>query len=270
MDWIGVATRLALQIGLHKESTYAKKSDAGCRTDPLAFIRTFPRRDPDRRLTQYRSVTNYKPYAGRPACLRLKDLDVGPPSLDFHHQDIQARIFVYSTKPHIIRGEVAEPSSESWHHLPEELSRLTTKLQEWLHSLPSDLQLYDSSGTRRPYYRPSASSTLPTSHLSSFSSPCTNRVTVLVAPLSPPSSPPPAWSVYTRRSTAASTHNSSCTCTASTSWSPPSHRPRARNRRGAPPGTRQSLCHPPTDARKSGGVDLCQQDQRAARRGLSC
>lgn len=27
-------------------------------------------------------------------------------------------------------------------------------LQEWLHSLPEDLQLYDSTGIRRPYYRP--------------------------------------------------------------------------------------------------------------------
>lgn len=92
---------------------------------------------------------------GRPASLQSKDIDVRLPSLDdFQTQDIQARIFINSTNLYIIIGQIAELRSQNRPILLEDLSNISIMLRDWLHSLPGDLRLYDSTGIRRPYYRP--------------------------------------------------------------------------------------------------------------------
>lgn len=158
--WTGVATRLAFQMGLHKESTYINKSDAGCRRRIWwqLYVRMHTGEFlPWSWLTLFLQNSDKLQAAcwGRPASIRPTDFDVRLPNLDdFEERDVQAQVFVYSTNLYIIVGKIAELCSSTRRTSPESLSELTALLREWLHFLPEDLQLYDSADNRRQYYRP--------------------------------------------------------------------------------------------------------------------
>lgn len=141
--WTGVATRLAIQMGLHEESTYAKRPNARC------LRRIF-----------WHLVNSDKLQTscwGRPSLLRLTELDVRMIAIeDFEKDTLEARSFIQSTKLSIIIGVISELNLEKRLIQPEELTNLTARLCDWIYELPEELRLHDAAGNRRRYHRPTS------------------------------------------------------------------------------------------------------------------
>lgn len=55
---------------------------------------------------------------------------------------------------HVIVGKISQASSEGKMLSLADLTNLALLLQNWLASLPPELALHDTTGARRPYYRP--------------------------------------------------------------------------------------------------------------------
>ncbi|KAH9221304.1 hypothetical protein DL95DRAFT_455617 [Leptodontidium sp. 2 PMI_412] len=139
--WTGVAIRLAFQLGLHKEASYVNKTDAGCK----------------RRLwwQLYASDKLHTACWGRPEAIRESDYDVGRLTLsDFENQDLEAQCIITRMELHVIVGKISQASSEGKMLSLADLTNLALLLQNWLASLPPELALHDTTGARRPYYRP--------------------------------------------------------------------------------------------------------------------
>ncbi|KAH8588127.1 hypothetical protein B0O99DRAFT_525517 [Bisporella sp. PMI_857] len=137
--WTGIATRLAFQMGLHKEVTYHNKSDAKCR----------------RRIWWHLFVSDKLQGAcwGRPEAIGNGDFDVRELNLDdFEKRDTTAQLIVTTLQLHIILSDITKASAQ--HSTAEGISNIIAKLQTWLQNLPEDLRLFDHSGRRRPYCRP--------------------------------------------------------------------------------------------------------------------
>ena len=140
-NWLGLAIRLALQMGLHRESTYAQRSSPGC----------------TRRIAWY-LFTHDKLHAtcfGRPQMLRLDDFDLNPPSIaDFDESDRgQARFFILycdlMTKlAKVLRLQQQRDSTRS----PEEALAILMELKTWVQNIPSFLSIFDDQG-RKIYQR---------------------------------------------------------------------------------------------------------------------
>ncbi|KAL3440879.1 fungal-specific transcription factor domain-containing protein [Aspergillus insuetus] len=139
--WTGVAIRLAVQMGLHRECTYLNKPRSGC------LRRVF---------WQLHNADKFQVACwGRPPLLRSVYVDANFPCLgDFNEPGIQARVFIYETRLCDIMGHIAELHLEKQDISLEVLSGIQGALESWILELPSELRLYSSSGTRQRFYRP--------------------------------------------------------------------------------------------------------------------
>ncbi|KAL3495815.1 hypothetical protein BJX62DRAFT_222455 [Aspergillus germanicus] len=139
--WTGVAIRLAVQMGLHRESTYTNKPRSGC-------LR--------RLFWQLHNADKFQVACwGRPPLLRSVYVDANFPCLsDFNEPGIQARVFTYETRLCDIMGHIAELHLEKQYISLEVLAGIQGALESWILELPSELRLYSSAGTRQRFYRP--------------------------------------------------------------------------------------------------------------------
>ncbi|KAE8414382.1 fungal-specific transcription factor domain-containing protein [Aspergillus pseudocaelatus] len=136
----GSAVRLAVQMGMHKNSTYAGKSDRTCR----------------RRLwwLLFASDCVLALIYGRLPALKRDDFDVLPLSEeDFDVVDMQARHFIADISLARIMGELAHKVSRNISPSQEE-TPIADLLTDWMADLHPDLQLYDKNGHRTAYQFP--------------------------------------------------------------------------------------------------------------------
>ncbi|CAK7237130.1 hypothetical protein SBRCBS47491_009871 [Sporothrix bragantina] len=141
--WTGIATRLAIQMGLHKESTYTRRANASC------LRRIFWHLVNGDRL----QVACW----GRPSLLRSKDLDVRMLSTeDFPTDDLQAHVFLQNTKLCTILDAISDISTDKRPARPEEVSSITSRLCDWVVRLPPELRLFDTASERRGFDRPTS------------------------------------------------------------------------------------------------------------------
>ncbi|KAL2696329.1 hypothetical protein AAEP93_002743 [Penicillium crustosum] len=136
--WTGVAIRLALQMGLHRESTYLDNPHAPCL----------------RRIFWHLHTADKLQMAcwGRPPSFGSKYYDVKPLTMnDFDVQNIQSKAFLQTTKLCAIIGQIADLQLERRSVSQDEVLGFTQKLRRWLQDLPDDLHLYDFSAIKRPF-----------------------------------------------------------------------------------------------------------------------
>ncbi|KAL4888501.1 fungal-specific transcription factor domain-containing protein [Aspergillus ambiguus] len=137
--WLGIAVRLAYQMGLHRESSYAKLSNPGAA----------------RRIIWFLFVADKLQAAafGRPAFLLSQNMDLCPLGLeDFGSADTAAEIFIEYTKLNMLLERIVEFQDRKEEISREQVSCILSSLEKWLANLPSNLRLYDHSG-RRIYRR---------------------------------------------------------------------------------------------------------------------
>ncbi|KAJ0414924.1 fungal-specific transcription factor domain-containing protein [Aspergillus carlsbadensis] len=139
--WTGVSIRLAVQMGLHRESTYASKPRSGC------LRRIF---------WQLHNADKFQVACwGRPPLLRSVYVDANLPCLsDFDEPGVQARVFIYETRLCDIMGHIAELHLEKQDISIEVLTGIQGALEIWIRELPAELRLYSSSGTRQRFSHP--------------------------------------------------------------------------------------------------------------------
>ncbi|KAJ5310598.1 uncharacterized protein N7443_003059 [Penicillium atrosanguineum] len=139
-QWIGMAIRLAVQLRLHEQETYATLHHPGR----------------IRRIWWYlfNNDTLQMACSGRPGVFPLKQTRVSlPVPSDFDHQDTGARVFCELTSLCKLLRVILEHGQDDSCSQGEVDSTLD-KLGLWRQRLPSDLQLFDiSANTRQPYNR---------------------------------------------------------------------------------------------------------------------
>lgn len=160
--WLGVATRYALNMGFHRESTYQGQPAAGMSRriwwhlfvsfcPSISIIRTgwannFQNQDKLQSLCY-----------GRPPAIRLHDVDVRLPTLqDFSVSHPDNEVFIQRTKMCIILGKISDAQyGRHQRSICEEATHIGEYLKQWIDELPQDLQLYsvDDPQTRAPYRR---------------------------------------------------------------------------------------------------------------------
>ncbi|KAJ5793187.1 uncharacterized protein N7503_009165 [Penicillium pulvis] len=94
-QWTGMATRLAYQMGLHRESTYSNLTNPGSA----------------RRMMWFLFVEDKAQSAcfGRPSVIRTAEMDLRPLQLDdFESQNLQAEIFIEYVKLNMIMGHIVD------------------------------------------------------------------------------------------------------------------------------------------------------------------
>ncbi|KAJ5457886.1 hypothetical protein N7475_009274 [Penicillium sp. IBT 31633x] len=141
--WLGVATRYALNMGFHRESTYQGQPAAGM----------------SRRIWWH--LFNQDKLQslcyGRPPAIRLHDVDVRLPTLqDFSVSHPDNEVFIQRTKMCIILGKISDAQyGRHQRSICEEATHIGEYLKQWIDELPQDLQLYsvDDPQTRAPYRR---------------------------------------------------------------------------------------------------------------------
>ncbi|KAI0975573.1 fungal-specific transcription factor domain-containing protein [Xylaria arbuscula] len=139
--WIGVAVRLAFQMGLHRESAYVNQPDAKC------LRRIF--------WTLYNSDTLEATCWNRPALLRRNDFDVELPTLDdFNITNVQSLVFVESSKLCTLISRISVCCRDRQSLQPQEFSKIEESLYAWASNLPEQVQLFDKNGKRKSYDRP--------------------------------------------------------------------------------------------------------------------
>ncbi|KAF2727893.1 putative acetamidase regulatory protein [Polyplosphaeria fusca] len=139
--WLGVGLRLAVQMGLHRESTYLDRPNASCLRRIFWFLQN--------------SESLHVSCWGYPPHLRPPDFDVKLPTLDdFDIRIFEGLWFIESTKLCTITNRVSELRAERRPIRAEEHAEFKTALFDWTSELPVELQLYDSNGSRNAYRRP--------------------------------------------------------------------------------------------------------------------
>ncbi|KAI0543367.1 hypothetical protein F4679DRAFT_569071 [Xylaria curta] len=138
--WTGVGLRLAIQMGLHRESTYLERADASCLRRMFWFLRN--------------SETLYVSCWGYPPHLRSQDFDVNLPTLDdFAVHPFQGTWFIESSKLCRITDRVSKLQVERRPINDEEFSEIKAALCDWSGCLPIELRLFDANGNRNTYCR---------------------------------------------------------------------------------------------------------------------
>lgn len=160
-NWTGLAIQLVIQMGLHREGTYATRVDAGClrRVFWYLYVRSTSPTMLNPSLTHCLQNTDSLQVAcwGRPPRLRKKDFDVRPPTIeDFEIPNTQSVVFIETTKLCTIMTRIAELYMERRHIQKAELSSIDAALCEWVNNVPEDLELYNAAGQRKVYYRPAS------------------------------------------------------------------------------------------------------------------
>ncbi|KAJ5826184.1 hypothetical protein N7474_003322 [Penicillium riverlandense] len=137
--WMGMAVRLAQQMGLHREPTYANLQNSGNA----------------RRIMWFLFVEDKLQTAcfGRPSTVGSLEFDLRPLRLtDFDCQNSQAELFVEYVKLNVILGKILDSHSRKNDFAYSEATSILQSLQNWLHSLPDHLQLYNEFD-RSPFRR---------------------------------------------------------------------------------------------------------------------
>ncbi|KAF1734788.1 Acetamidase regulatory protein [Beauveria bassiana] len=138
----GTAVRLAIQMGMHKDSTYANKPDRKCRRRLWWLI--------------FASDCVLALIYGRLPALKRDDFDVSPLSEeDFDVVDIQSRQFIADISLALIMGGLAPKISRNITPAQEQMP-IAELLSGWMMELHPDLSLYDDNGDRRAHYFPVA------------------------------------------------------------------------------------------------------------------
>ena len=139
-SWMGLATRLALQMGLHQESTYLRTASPG----------------PARRVAWYLFVQDKLLAAtfGRPEMLKAPDFDIRPLDIsDFETDNRQAHIFIGYTQLALILGRMLPGQHRETPVGPQEVLSILECLKDWVRDVPPELHLYDASQLTRAYRR---------------------------------------------------------------------------------------------------------------------
>ncbi|KAF4968643.1 hypothetical protein FSARC_4018 [Fusarium sarcochroum] len=137
--WLGMAIRLAVQLGLHKDSTYRQYSNPGCL----------------RRLFWY--LVNADRLAtscwGRPSA--LGDWDVSSlAESDFTVQGRTSLLFLQTLSLSETTGHIAEMTLNQSRRSSDPPTNLVERLCSWVRDLPQELKLHSPDETRQPFWRP--------------------------------------------------------------------------------------------------------------------
>jgi len=139
-NWLGLAIRFALQMGLHRESTYSRTSAPGCA----------------RRIAWYLYAQDKLNTAcfNRPQMLRTEDFDTQLPTLaDFEDPDSdQARLFILYSKLITVLARILDVQNRVHTLSSEEVLSTLSDLKAWVLNLPADLRVFDARG-RKIYHR---------------------------------------------------------------------------------------------------------------------
>ncbi|KAK1510096.1 hypothetical protein CABS01_07768 [Colletotrichum abscissum] len=163
--WTGMASRMALQLGLQKQSSYSNRQGAGCLRRifwhlqvsimHLLFLKRRPeycfQRNVINDLTQTSEILMTACW-GRPLLLRPEDTDVPPISEeDFSVQNFGAIATTWMTKLIQIVGVITTLKSRKGGPTSAEVEAVVASLYGWLADLPEDLRLFNPDGTRKPF-----------------------------------------------------------------------------------------------------------------------
>ncbi|KAK1708442.1 uncharacterized protein BDZ83DRAFT_797473 [Colletotrichum acutatum] len=136
--WTGMASRMALQLGLQKQSSYSNRQGAGCLRRIFWHLQT--------------SEILMTACWGRPLLLRPEDTDVPPLSEeDFTVQNFDAIATTWMTKLVQIVGVITALKFRKGGSTSAEVEAVVTSLYRWLVDLPEDLRLFNPHGTRKPF-----------------------------------------------------------------------------------------------------------------------
>ncbi|KAF4835130.1 Acetamidase regulatory protein [Colletotrichum tropicale] len=138
--WTGMAVRLAIQMGVHTQSSYAEDESAGCL----------------RRIFWYLNNTETLMVAcwGRPRSLKPEDCDVQPlEASDFAAEGVLVMVSLHFTRLMNVTRSVAELNTKKGVPSEHEVEEIITSLCTWYRGLPEELRLHDQNGTRRPFNR---------------------------------------------------------------------------------------------------------------------
>ncbi|KIW72719.1 hypothetical protein PV04_00895 [Phialophora macrospora] len=138
-QWIGMASRLLTQMGLHRNTSYLQMPN-----------RAIVRRIAWCIFTQDQLVSSSM---GRPTGIKLHEFDVAPLSGDdFEVINRPALLFMELARLATILGRIQDLHSRRAGNIHEECSRIIESLQQWLENLPGEVRLYDTT-QRRVYHR---------------------------------------------------------------------------------------------------------------------
>ncbi|OAL31263.1 hypothetical protein AYO20_08318 [Fonsecaea nubica] len=151
--WLGVASRYAIHMGLHKEATYSGNQDAGTRRRMwwhLFVGMASPSAHSMLTLLQNQDKLVSFCY-GRPLMIHMHDTDVQPLSQrDFPNEHPDNNIFIERTKLCMIFGQLADgrynPNLSYRDIVP-----IGQAFETWVCELPADLTLQHTDS--RPYRR---------------------------------------------------------------------------------------------------------------------
>ncbi|KAM5353322.1 hypothetical protein ACJZ2D_016778 [Fusarium nematophilum] len=141
--WSGIAIRLAIQMGLHKNSTHYQHPNPGCL----------------RRIFWQLVNTDRLAAAcwGRPsAFLQLQGCDVPPLTEDdFPTPGKSANAFLQGVRLSKILETITEANLGQSGISADDATKLVQDLCDWLHCLPPELQLHSPDHVRNAFWRPS-------------------------------------------------------------------------------------------------------------------
>ncbi|KAK5991597.1 hypothetical protein PT974_09882 [Cladobotryum mycophilum] len=139
-QWAGIAIRLAIQMGLHKQATYKHHANASCL----------------RRIFWHLIMTDKMMVAcwGRPPALSMDDSDLLPLSLaDFSRHAVGAALALEGHKVIHVIGKIGQLNARKREIPSEEMGSIITLLCDWQRDLPHEARLFDSGGERLPFSR---------------------------------------------------------------------------------------------------------------------
>ena len=133
-NWLGLAIRLALQMGLHQESTHSKSTTPAC----------------CRRIAWYLYAQDkiISVCFGRPQMLRAQDFDLRPLlEADFEEsQRDQGRLFILYTQLATICAKMIDLQSSDLTNTFDRVLSVLLDLKSWVLHIPADFRLSDDNG----------------------------------------------------------------------------------------------------------------------------
>ncbi|KAF7591647.1 hypothetical protein BBP40_001286 [Aspergillus hancockii] len=130
--WAGITTRLALQIGMHRETTYSRLEDSSsCRRIWWHLVNS--------------DVLQAACWGG-PCLFRLQNQDVQLPQQS-NSENILLQVFIQTTRLLVILRQAVELDISS-------PSDIVAALAGWHQNIPLPLKLYDITGYRNSYNKP--------------------------------------------------------------------------------------------------------------------
>lgn len=139
-QWAGTAIRLALQMQMHVESTYAQFSNPGRMRRIWWYL--------------FSNDTLQMGCSGRPGMFPLSECNVPLPTVaDFNTPTTEAHVFCELTSLCLKINEILQMGKSDNASQPDVFSRLNL-LRIWRDNLPRELQLFDAAeDIRQPYHR---------------------------------------------------------------------------------------------------------------------